>query len=162
VAVYERMLALRPDDAEAFLNMLWARKYACDWGNWEHNLGQLRAMVEQQLQQGKPPSLKPFLALAFPIGGALYLEIAAAHAREEAKKAVAIARVQGELSHAHLRDLLQPRARALSGSSVSLSGSAGARVRLAYASTDLGDHPVGHQAWFHHHNAQVAVFVLLC
>jgi hypothetical protein len=27
IHVYERMLRLRPDDAEAFLNLLWARKY---------------------------------------------------------------------------------------------------------------------------------------
>jgi len=148
IAVYERMLEFRPDDAEAFLNMFWARKYACDWTNWEENMEKLHAMVRQQLLQRKPPSLKPFLALAFPIDATLYLEIASAHAAEEAKKA------------ASLRGLLGPLPL-----SVQLLAAKGPglrpRLRLAYVSSDLGDHPVGHQAWFHHHTAHLFDVILL-
>ena len=28
---YERLLQRNPDDQEAFMHMIWARKYACDW-----------------------------------------------------------------------------------------------------------------------------------
>lgn len=148
IRVYEDMLALRPDDAEAFLNMFWARKYACDWADWDRNMQRLHAMVRQQLASGKAPSLKPFLALAFPIPAALYLEIASAHAAEEAKKAASLSAVLGRLAHS-LRPLPPP------------PGARGQRLRLAYVSTDLGDHPVGHQAWFHHHRAYLFDVVLL-
>eukprot|EP00802_Teleaulax_amphioxeia_P003996 Tamp_03999.p1 GENE.Tamp_03999~~Tamp_03999.p1 ORF type:complete len:997 (+),score=159.38 Tamp_03999:212-3202(+) len=148
VAVYERMLLLRPDDAEAFLNGFWARKYACDWSHWSRNMAQMHAMVRQQLARGKAPSLKPFLALAFPISAALYLEIAAAHAKEEADKAATIAAIVGTLGHS--LHLLPP-----------LQGTSRPRVRLAYVSTDLGDHPVGHQAWFMHHRREMFDVVLL-
>jgi len=41
VDVYESMLRLRPDDAEAFLNMFWAKKYACDWSHWDTSMVQV-------------------------------------------------------------------------------------------------------------------------
>jgi hypothetical protein len=97
IHVYQRMLRIRPDDAEAFLNMFWARKYACDWRDWTQNLERMHVMVRRQLEEGKPPSLKPFLALAFPIPAALYLEIAAAHAKEEARKATALTAVSSKV-----------------------------------------------------------------
>ena len=138
VGVYERMLALRPDDAEAFLNMFWARKYACDWSNWDQNMVLLHDMVQQQLRQGKPPSLKPFLALAFPIPAGMYLSIAAAHAQEEARKASALGVVFGSAPHAYVLLPPEPAAHAR-----------WPRVRIAYVSTDLGDHPVllGSGSW---------------
>jgi protein O-GlcNAc transferase len=150
IEVYERMLALRPDDAEAFLNMIWARKYACDWADWEGNMERLQAMVKAQLDAHKAPSLKPFLALAFPIPASLYLRIAAAHAHEESKKAASLRRVLARVLEPHALGLLAP-----------LAGSPRPRLRLAYVSTDLGDHPVGHQAWFHHHSPERFDVVLL-
>ncbi|EKX38116.1 hypothetical protein GUITHDRAFT_115669 [Guillardia theta CCMP2712] len=148
IQVYKKMLVLDPIDAQAFLNMVWAQKYACEWANWEENLRRIEEMARMQIKQGKPPSLKPFLALAFPISPTLYLDIARAHAQEEQKNTNPLRRILGALDHSH--QLLKPAGKGKSS-----------KLRIAYMSTDLGDHPVGHQAWFSLHDQKRFDVILL-
>ena len=146
---YAAALRLRPDDAEAYLNLAWARKYACDWDGWDGLLQGMESAVRSQLAAGLVPSLKPFQALAFPLDPHLYLAVAEAHAAEEARKAVPLRALAGPLP--------PPPPPAVAG-----PGCAAGRLRLGYMSTDFGDHPVGHQAWFWAHAAQfhVVLFAL--
>ena len=118
------------------------------------------------------PAIKPFFALAFPITPALYKRIAAAHAAD-ARKKVRAGRNTCLLRHpvcwsrpsphaaAPLLQvlLLRPQplsyAFALTPAGVIASAARGSSpLRIAYLSSDFGDHPVGHQGWFDHHRRE--------
>jgi protein O-GlcNAc transferase len=89
----------------------------------------LRRLVAIIHQTPPPQSLaiKPFFLLAFPIALKTYEIVARTAARDEAAKAAAALRGRTFLYAPHKG------------------------VVVAYVSPDLGDHPVGHNAWFHVH-----------
>ena len=120
------------------------------------------------------PAIKPFFALAFPITPALYKRIAAAHADDARKKvragpermqACSVPPVCWSRPSPHAAApvlqvlLLRPQplsyAFALTPAGVIASAARGSSpLRIAYLSSDFGDHPVGHQGWFDHHRRE--------
>ena len=107
-------------------------RYICDWNGFDANFARFVETTEQQLSltgAEAVPAIKPFFALAFAISPELYRRISEAHAAEAARKA----------------KLLMPPA-------FSLRRQPTSALAVGYLSSDLGDHPVGHQAWFHLHD----------
>lgn len=43
VHTYDKLLYRDPHDAEAFMHMMWARKFACDWDGFG---GKMKRMIE--------------------------------------------------------------------------------------------------------------------
>ncbi len=46
LSTYDKLLERDPADSEAFMHMMWARKFACDWSNFGANMDKMVALVE--------------------------------------------------------------------------------------------------------------------
>lgn len=56
VESYRRAVTRDPDNAEAFVNLVWARQEACDWAGRERDPARLRASRPSSIaRMAKPP-----------------------------------------------------------------------------------------------------------
>lgn len=142
IAAYRRALSLRPDFPEAFANLVHSLQCVCEWGERGPLFARLEAEVRRDLAAGKLPAVQPFHAMAYPFGPELALAISRQYAEQ---CALAAARLGLPL-------LPHPAARRLGG---------GERLRVAYVSSDFGNHPLSHlmgSVFGLHDRARVEVF----
>jgi protein O-GlcNAc transferase len=125
IAAYRRALALRGDFPEAFANLVHSLQCVCEWGDRGRLFQRLEAEVRRDLAAGRLPSVQPFHAMAYPFSAELALSISRQYAEQCALAAARLA----------LPELAHPAARRLG---------AGERLRVAYVSSDFGNHPLSH------------------
>eukprot|EP00798_Chlamydomonas_sp_ICE-L_P010402 gene10402-8349_t len=146
IACYEQVVLLQPESAEAHSNLGSVYKDATHhdvavscykralglkpdfpdaFSNLVHSLQCLEAEVEGDLAAGRLPPVQPFHAMAYPFSASLALRISQAYAEHCATAAVKL----GVAPFAHPPAVpLQP----------------GERLRIAYVSSDFGNHPLSH------------------
>ncbi|KAL6780429.1 hypothetical protein ACKKBF_B13195 [Auxenochlorella protothecoides x Auxenochlorella symbiontica] len=125
IAAYRQALALRPDFPDAFANLVHSMQCVCDWQDRPSIFQRLIAITEEELAAGCLPSVQPFHAMAYPLSPDLALRISSAYAGHCLRAAAALN--VGPLPHP-AREPLAP----------------GRRLRIAYVSSDLGNHPLSH------------------
>ncbi len=79
VAVYEKLLAVRPDLKKARAGLLDALLSLCDWNRYDHVSRQVVADIAAQLETGQPLALDVFNLQALPVDYA-FIAAAAGHA----------------------------------------------------------------------------------
>jgi predicted O-linked N-acetylglucosamine transferase (SPINDLY family) len=84
--IFEKLLAMQPDHAEAFACLVRVRELLCDWRTREADLDRLRRGVEQRLTAGRRPAVTPFNAMSQPWPPALYLAIARRYSEDIAQR----------------------------------------------------------------------------
>ncbi|KAK9832813.1 hypothetical protein WJX81_003940 [Elliptochloris bilobata] len=142
VAAYRRALALRPDFPEAFANLVHSLQCVCEWHDRPALFARLEAEVRRDLAAGRLPPVQPFHAMAYPFSAELALAISAKYAEFCAATAARLR--QPPLAH--------PPAQPLAP---------GERLRIAYVSSDFGNHPLSHlmgSVFGLHNRAQIEVF----
>lgn len=125
IVSYRRALAQRPDFPEAFANMAHSLQCVCDWSDRSALFQQLEREVQRDIAAGKLPSVQPFHAMAYPVSSQLALAISRCYAEH---CSLAAARLG-------MPKLPHPPARPLRP---------GERLRIAYVSSDFGNHPLSH------------------
>eukprot|EP00775_Hariotina_reticulata_P003146 gene3146-3423_t len=125
IASYRRALALRPDFPEAFANYVHSLQCVCDWADRPALFARLEQEIRRDLAAGRLPSVQPFHAMAYPFSAELALAISVKYAEHCSLTAVRL----------QLPPLPHPAAAALQP---------GERLRVAYVSSDFGNHPLSH------------------
>ena len=129
IASYMQSLSLRPDFPEASANLIHSLQCVCDWRQYATLFSNLEAQVEKDLSAGRVPAVQPFHAMAYPFSAELALRIS----RKYAEHCLATARrLPGAPQDTEMLceppRLLPP----------------GTRLRVAYVSSDFGNHPLSH------------------
>lgn len=106
-----------------------------------------------------PSGLKPFMLLAFPVTPLDVLLSAQHHAREEQRKAIKAAGPTWLPPSPSTKNTAVIRLGYVVLHSISFA--ALNRTEHRYVSSDLKDHPVGHQAWFHRHTSKFSVHAFM-
>jgi protein O-GlcNAc transferase len=122
---YRRALTLRQDFPEAFANYVHSLQCVCDWGDRPALFVRLEQEVRRDLGAGRLPSVQPFHAMAYPFSAELALAISMRYAEHCSLAA----------SRLGLLALPHPPALPLAP---------GQRLRVAYVSSDFGNHPLSH------------------
>lgn len=125
VAAYRRSLALRPDFPEAFANLVHSMQCVCDWTDRPALFARLEAEARRDIACGRLPSVQPFHAMAYPFPADLALAISAKYAEYCLSNAARLG----------MPRLVHPPAAQLVP---------GQRLRIAYVSSDFGNHPLSH------------------
>lgn len=125
IASYKRALALRPDFPEAFANLVHSLQCVCDWSERPALFRRLELEVRRDLAAGRLPPVQPFHAMAYPFSADLALAISVKYAEHCVSAAARIGLPQ--LSHPPAMRLRH-----------------GERLRVAYVSSDFGNHPLSH------------------
>ncbi|CAG9464383.1 unnamed protein product [Pedinophyceae sp. YPF-701] len=125
IVSYRNSLQLRHDFPEAFANMVHSLQCICDWTDRPQLFARLEAEIRRDLSNGALPPVQPFHAMAYPLPADLPLKIAQAYARLCAANAALL----------KCPPLAHPEAKPLAR---------GERLRVAYVSSDFGNHPLSH------------------
>lgn len=126
ISSYRRALQLRADFPEAHANLVHSLQCVCDWSDRQPSFQRLEAEVRRDLAAGRLPPVQPFHAMAYPFPADLALAISRRYAEHCALQASGIG-LPAPLAH--------PPARRLAP---------GERLRVAYVSSDFGNHPLSH------------------
>eukprot|EP00793_Prasinoderma_coloniale_P004610 PRCOL_00000371-RA len=130
IKYYMSALQLRPDFPSALANVVHSLQCVCDWRQRDLWFERLEVTTRHQISIGQTPAVQPFHAIAYPVSGELALKISERYA-VGVQNAAATAAVQYKLS---LPLPLQPPRKL----------QAGERLRVAYVSSDFGNHPLSH------------------
>jgi len=125
ISSYKRALTLRNDFPEAFANLVHSLQCVCDWANRPALFVRLEREVRRDLASNRLPPVQPFHAMAYPFSAELALAISRKYAEHCSLSAARL--LMPKLAH--------PTARALMP---------GERLRVAYVSSDFGNHPLSH------------------
>lgn len=125
IVEYRNALSLRKDLPDAFANYVHSMQCICDWTDRGELFVRLEKCILYSFETGTLPPVQPFHAMAYPFSDRLALDISRAYAAH--CKFVASSFNLGPLRHPERRLLVQ-----------------GERLRLAYVSSDFGNHPLSH------------------
>ncbi|GAB4819185.1 hypothetical protein N2152v2_006231 [Parachlorella kessleri] len=142
IVSYRQALGVRPDFPEAFANYVHSLQCVCEWRDRPQLFARLEAEVRRDLAGGRLPSVQPFHAMAYPFPAHLALQISTKYAEFCASVAARLA----------LPPLAHPPARPLAR---------GERLRVAYVSSDFGNHPLSHlmgSVFGMHNKSKVEIF----
>jgi len=122
---YKRALQIRSDFPEAFANLVHSLQCVCEWQDRDSLFVRLESEVRRDLANNRLPPVQPFHAMAYPFSAELCIEIGKKYAEHCAATA----------SRLGCPKLKHPPAEPLQ---------AGSRLRVAYISSDFGNHPLSH------------------
>ncbi|VDO33984.1 unnamed protein product [Onchocerca flexuosa] len=125
---YSTALKLKPDFPDAFCNLahcLQVSEIICDWTDYDNRMKKLIAIVDDQLQKKRLPSVHPHHSMLYPLTHAVRMAIAAKHAQ------LCIEKVQ----ICHKAPYIYPDRNSVRK---------GQRLRIGYVSSDFGNHPTSH------------------
>lgn len=126
---YRAALRLRPHFPDAFSNLVHSLVFICDWSNRSEDFRKLDEMTQQQLQTpGQLPSVQPFHALVYPVTLKQALDISKRYAERAAVTAAALGMPAFQFEDLRAQCRAAPQS----------------RIRLAYVSSDFGNHPLAH------------------
>jgi protein O-GlcNAc transferase len=120
--LYEAIVARRPDHPEALAWLLHLKSIACEWTSRDAEVARLVRVTERQIAAGQRTGLSAFHAFALPLAPETHL---------------AIARTWGAETE---RQVARDRA----GLDFTFARAAGARLRIAYVSSDFRNHATAH------------------
>lgn len=118
---YRTALKLKPDFPDAYCNLAHCLQIVCDWTDYETRMKKLVAIVADQLDKNRLPSVHPHHSMLYPLSHDFRKAIAARHANLCLEK----------IHILHKPPYKFPR---------ELSG----RLRIGYVSSDFGNHPTSH------------------
>mmetsp|Transcript_2181 Transcript_2181/g.6511 ORF Transcript_2181/g.6511 Transcript_2181/m.6511 type:complete len:1397 (+) Transcript_2181:421-4611(+) len=125
IASYRRALALRPDFPEAFANLVHSLQCVCEWRDRAAMFVRLEGEVRRDLAAGRLPPVQPFHIMAYPFPADLAKAVSMKYAEFCALTAARL----------NAPPFLHPPAMAVRP---------GQRLRVAYVSSDFGNHPLSH------------------
>lgn len=118
---YRTALKLKPDFPDAYCNLAHCLQIVCDWTDYEARMKKLVAIVADQLDKNRLPSVHPHHSMLYPLSHDFRKAIAARHANLCLEK----------INILHKPPYKFPR---------ELNG----RLRIGYVSSDFGNHPTSH------------------
>uniref|UniRef100_A0A915B7I1 protein O-GlcNAc transferase n=1 Tax=Parascaris univalens TaxID=6257 RepID=A0A915B7I1_PARUN len=122
---YSTALKLKPDFPDAFCNLAHCLQIICDWTDYENRMRKLVAIVEEQLEKKRLPSVHPHHSMLYPLTHAARMAIAAKHAQLCLEKVQIFHRAPYSFpDRASVRK--------------------GHRLKIGYVSSDFGNHPTSH------------------
>uniref|UniRef100_A0A646QCL5 protein O-GlcNAc transferase n=1 Tax=Hemiscolopendra marginata TaxID=943146 RepID=A0A646QCL5_9MYRI len=124
IASYRTALKLKPDFPDAYCNLAHCLQIVCDWTDYETRMKKLVAIVADQLDKNRLPSVHPHHSMLYPLSHEFRKSIAARHANLCLEKI----HVLHKPPYKHPKDL-----------TISTG-----RLRIGYVSSDFGNHPTSH------------------
>ncbi|CAF0843559.1 unnamed protein product [Didymodactylos carnosus] len=121
---YKTALKLKPDFPDAYCNLAHCLQIICDWTDYDARLKKIAAIVQEQLDKSRLPSVHPHHSMLYPLTAEQRRGIAARHA------VLCLERIQ----------LLQKKSFVYPKDLKSSSG----RLRIGYVSSDFCNHPTAH------------------
>ncbi|MHC5673606.1 TIGR03032 family protein [Nostoc sp.] len=118
--IFEKVLELQPDSAEAFNYLFYLKEMTCDWRSRQSDLTRIWEQTLQEVENAKPTTIGPFDTIYKPWERTFLLKIARTHGENIQKQWV-----QQSLNFTHSR---------------SLTG----RLRIGYLSNDFRNHATSH------------------
>lgn len=118
---YRTALKLKPDFPDAYCNLAHCLQIVCDWTDYEARMKKLVAIVADQLEKNRLPSVHPHHSMLYPLSHDFRKAIAARHANLCLEKIHILHKPPYKFS----RDMSQ-------------------RLRIGYVSSDFGNHPTSH------------------
>lgn len=119
---YRTALKLKPDFPDAYCNLAHCLQIVCDWGDYDTRMKKLVAIVAEQLEKNRLPSVHPHHSMLYPLTHDFRKAIAARHANLCLEKI----HILHKPPYKFAREL---------GST---------RLRIGYVSSDFGNHPTSH------------------
>jgi len=120
IASYRTALKLKPDFPDAYCNLAHCLQIICDWTDYDSRMKKLVAIVGDQLDKNRLPSVHPHHSMLYPLSHEYRKAIAGRHA------ALCLEKIQV---------LHKPPYVFKFGSG---------RLRIGYVSSDFGNHPTSH------------------
>uniref|UniRef100_A0A671LQ99 UDP-N-acetylglucosamine--peptide N-acetylglucosaminyltransferase 110 kDa subunit n=1 Tax=Sinocyclocheilus anshuiensis TaxID=1608454 RepID=A0A671LQ99_9TELE len=124
IASYRTALKLKPEFPDAYCNLAHCLQIVCDWTDYDERMKKLVSIVADQLEKNRLPSVHPHHSMLYPLSHGFRKAIAERH---------------GNLCLDKVNALHKPayeRPKDLKAS--------GGRLRVAYVSSDFGNHPTSH------------------
>lgn len=122
IASYRTALKLKPDFPDAYCNLAHCLQIVCDWSDYDQRMKKLVAIVADQLEKNRLPSVHPHHSMLYPLSHEFRKAIAARHANLCLEKI----HVLHKPPYKHPKEL------------------PGTRLRIGYVSSDFGNHPTSH------------------
>ncbi|CAH1267037.1 UDP-N-acetylglucosamine--peptide N-acetylglucosaminyltransferase 110 kDa subunit-like isoform X2 [Branchiostoma lanceolatum] len=124
IASYRTALKLKPDFPDAYCNLAHCLQIVCDWTDYNARMKKLVAIVADQLDKNRLPSVHPHHSMLYPLSHAFRKAIAARHGNLCLEKI----NVLHKPPYDHPKDLVASKG----------------RLRIGYISSDFGNHPTSH------------------
>ncbi|KAH8024981.1 hypothetical protein HPB51_002395 [Rhipicephalus microplus] len=121
ISSYRTALKLKPEFPDAYCNLAHCLQIVCDWTDYEGRMKKLVAIVAEQLEKNRLPSVHPHHSMLYPLSHDFRKAIAARHANLCLEKIQVL----------HRAPYQHPRQRQ-------------GRLRIGYVSSDFGNHPTSH------------------
>lgn len=119
---YRTALKLKPDFPDAYCNLAHCLQIVCDWTDYDNRMKKLVAIVADQLEKNRLPSVHPHHSMLYPLSHDFRKAIAARHANLCLEKI----QILHKPPYKFLREMSAPR------------------LRIGYVSSDFGNHPTSH------------------
>lgn len=121
---YNEALRLKPDHHDAFANLTHSLTIICNWSDYDERMRKLIAIVGEQLQKNRLPSVHPHHSMLYPLSHEHRKAIATKHALFCLEKISVLQKPPYDFSH--------------------LKREKHKRLRIGYVSSDFGNHPTSH------------------
>jgi len=125
---YRGALLLRPHYPDAFANMVHSFQSVCDWSSRRECFANLERYIYDNVESDQLPCVQPFHALSYPFSAELALQISKKYAKYCLQNAL-------QLPGSSNMPLKHPVSKALEADD---------SLKIAYVSSDFGDHPLSH------------------
>lgn len=123
ISSYRTALKLKPDFPDAYCNLAHCLQIVCDWSDYDNRMKKLVAIVADQLEKNRLPSVHPHHSMLYPLSHEFRKAIAARHANLCLEKIQILHKPPYKYNQE-----LAPRN----------------RLRIGYLSSDFGNHPTSH------------------
>uniref|UniRef100_A0A6G1SIH5 protein O-GlcNAc transferase n=1 Tax=Aceria tosichella TaxID=561515 RepID=A0A6G1SIH5_9ACAR len=121
---YNEALRLKPDHHDAFANLTHSLTIICNWSDYDERMRKLIAIVGEQLQKNRLPSVHPHHSMLYPLSHEHRKALANKHALFCLEKVSVLRKPPYDFSH-----LIREKPK---------------RLRIGYVSSDFGNHPTSH------------------
>ncbi|XP_065160148.1 UDP-N-acetylglucosamine--peptide N-acetylglucosaminyltransferase 110 kDa subunit-like isoform X2 [Atheta coriaria] len=118
---YRTALKLKPDFPDAYCNLAHCLQIVCDWTDYDSRMKKLVAIVADQLEKNRLPSVHPHHSMLYPLSHEFRKAIAARHANLCLEKIHVLHKPPFQFS-------------------MEIKG----RLKIGYVSSDFGNHPTSH------------------
>ncbi|KAG9509114.1 UDP-N-acetylglucosamine--peptide N-acetylglucosaminyltransferase 110 kDa subunit, partial [Fragariocoptes setiger] len=124
ISAYKTALKLKRDQPDAFCNLMHCYQIICDWNDYQGRMKKLVAIVTEQLQKNRLPSVHPHHSMLYPLDHQQRLAIASRHAKLCLDKVTLLRKPAYDFTH--------------------FKDERSKRIKIGYVSSDFGNHPTSH------------------
>ncbi|XP_059484315.1 UDP-N-acetylglucosamine--peptide N-acetylglucosaminyltransferase 110 kDa subunit [Neocloeon triangulifer] len=118
---YKTALKLKPDFPDAYCNLAHCLQIVCDWSDYDLRMKKLVAIVAEQIEKNRLPSVHPHHSMLYPLSHEFRKMIAARHANLCVEKIQVLHKGPYNFPVEHR-----------------------GRLKIGYVSSDFGNHPTSH------------------